>query len=135
MADRRTHVNFYGIQWDSVQAEAKGELSCKFLQVSDGDDIFLLVGPISEYPYHAGLLERFCRDRSVISEWVQRPDLLEIYDKRYRVLGGGYLEVDVAQRVVRLSGLSKAYGGYDRRVMKAIKNENKFFGGFAWSFE
>jgi hypothetical protein len=128
-------VHFYGGEEGLVPSSGDGRLSCKFLLVSDRSSVHLVFGPLAQYPYHAGLLDRFCSERHVAAGWVQRPDLLEIIDDSYRVLGGGYLELDPVRRAISVSGQSKAYGDFDRCTIERIINGHAFFVGFSWSFE
>jgi len=133
MATGPAKVHFYGEQADFRRAIGAGKLACKFLIVSDRTGLHLCFGPLSRYPYHAGLLDRFCRERSVITQWVQRPDLLEVHGAEFEILGGGYLDVDPEERLVIVSGRSKAYGRVDRATMAKIFDGNPFFGDFSFT--
>ena len=135
MADERTQVHFYGGE-EGLQPESEdGRLTCKFVLVSDTASLHLVFGPVSRFPYHAGLLERFCGEREITCGWLQRPDLLEIYGDSYQVLGGGYIDLDLAQRTVSIGGQSKAYGACDHAAVGRIVDSHEYFSGFSWTVE
>ncbi len=129
------HVLFYGGEDDLAPYSQDGRLACKFLLVSNDGCLYLLFGPLAEYPYHAGLLDRFCKEQQIASSWVKRPDLLEVFDESCEVRGGGYLELDQAQRTVCVRGQSKAYGGLRQADLNRILCKHPMFSEFAWTVE
>ena len=135
MSDERIHVLFYGGEDDLAPNSQDGRLACKFLVVSNDDCLYLLFGPLSEFPYHAGLLDRFCKEQQMASSWVKRPDLLEVLDESCEVCGGGYLELDRAQRTVCVSGQSKAYGGFRQPEINRILSGHPMFSELTWTVE
>jgi len=135
MSDERMQVYFYGGEDDSAPNSQNGSLACKFLLVSSDDCLYLLFGPLAEFPYHAGLLDRFCKEQQIASSWVKRPDLLEIFDENCEVRGGGYLEFDQVLRTVCVSGQSTAYGGFRQREINRILSGHPMFSEFTWTVE
>ena len=135
MSDERVHVLFYGGEDDLAPNSLDGSLACKFLLVSSDGCLYLLFGPLGEFPYHAGLLNRFCQEQEIASSWVKRPDLLEILDENCEVRGGGYLELDRTLRTVCVSGQSTAYGGFRQREINRILKGHPFFSEFTWTVE
>lgn len=135
MPDERMQVHFYSDEDDPAPNSRDGSLACKFLLVSNDDCLCLLFGPLSEYPYHAGLLDRFCKERQIASSWVEQPGLLEIFDLNCEVRGGGYLELDRALRTLRISGESSAYGGFRQREINRVLKGHPFFSEFTWTVE
>jgi hypothetical protein len=95
-------------------------LRAKFLQLEHEKTVIILIGAVSEYPYHASLLERFCRDQQIPSTWIKKPDVLETYDRLLDTLGGGWMLIDPTARRLEIFGASSAYGGYDRRIMNDL---------------
>ncbi len=135
MSDEKTHVLFYGSEDDPAPNSRDSSLACKFLLVSSDDCLYLLFGPLSEFPYHAGLLDRFCKEQQIASSWVKRPDLLEVFDESCEVRGGGYLELDRVQRTVCVSEQSKAYGGFRQADLNRILSGHPMFSEFTWTVE
>ncbi len=111
------------------------KVSCKFVVVANHTHYIMIVGDIGTYPYHANLLDGFSKRSSVARHWVRRPDQLQLDDPHYRVLGGGYLELDGVKKRARLSGSSKAYGYFDLDAVQTITSVSAFFQGFAVSIE
>ncbi len=135
MSDERVHVLFYGGEDDLAPNSQDGRLACKFLLVSSDDCLYLLFGPLAEYPYHAALLDRFCKEQQIASSWIKRPDLLEIFDGGCEVRGGGYLELDRVLRTACVSGQSTAYGGFRQPEINRILRGHPFFSEFTWTVE
>ncbi len=106
-------------------------ISCKFMILSKGDHYLLIFGDIMEFPYHANLLDGYCRRAAIPRHWVRQPDQLHIEDPQYQVLGGGYLEMDAMRKKVRISGSSKAYGYYDSDAVRLITLTAPEFAGFS----
>ncbi len=135
MSDERRRVLFYGESDVLSPASSAGKFTCKFVVTSMADKLYLLIGPLSDYPYHAALLDRFCREQNIPSEWAQRPDLLELLDEDSKVCGGGYMEIDPNSRAIRVGGRSKAYGEFNRADVNQAVEGQPIFSGFSWTFE
>ncbi len=103
---------------------------CKFVVIETAGTRNLIVGPVSEYPYHANLVDRFCSDNLIASSWIQRPDLVRIFDSAVKIRGGGYLSFDFARKEVKLAGVSKAYGAYQPNQIARVVERTDFFVGF-----
>lgn len=110
-------------------------LVCKFTLVRFKDRISLVFGPIAEYPYHASLVEEFCRANLVSSGWERKPDLYGIYDPRCRILGGGYMELAGNRSAVRFGGASTAYGRYDEAELRRVVENAPYFVEFKVTIE
>lgn len=106
-------------------------ISCKFVVLGRGEHYLLVFGDIHDYPYHANLLDGYCKREGIARHWVKQPDQLHIEDPQYQVLGGGYLELDGIRRKVRISGSSKAYGYYDSDAVRLITSSAQEFVGFS----
>ena len=110
-------------------------LACKFVLVANLNHYIMIFGLISEYPYHAHLLSTFCASHGIARHWIGQPDQLQIDDPNYRMLGGGYIDLDLNKRSARISGSSKAYGFYDSEAARWVAGAAPFFDGFSVSFE
>lgn len=116
-------------------ASLREKVSCKFVVVAKSTHYIMVVGDIETYPYHANLLDGFTKKAGVARHWVRQPDQLQLDDPHYRVLGGGFLELDGGEKRARLSGSSKAYGYFDLDAVQTITSISTFFQGFAVSIE
>ena len=59
----------------------------KFVIIDTADTRYLVLGPVSKYRYHAGIVNRFCELRGVACHTVKKPALVEILDKAVTVRG------------------------------------------------
>ena len=91
--------------WRPTASMAEGEdgplvlpdrLICKFLIVESEAELCLLFGPVKIFTYHAMLLDKYCSDHVIASAWIKPRELLQVLDRRLRVLGGGWMEFQPA---------------------------------------
>lgn len=101
----------------------------KFVLIQSSDTIYLILGPVSQFRYHASLVDRFCRQNQIASSWVRKPDLVEVLEPGMRVLGGGQLKADSTGCSVKFYGRSNAYGLFDRRLIKKMTRNHPLFSG------
>lgn len=106
-------------------------LSCKFVVIEQGGILNLVFGLITDYPYHATLIDRFCEDEEIASGWIKKPDLVEVYDESVNIRGGGYIDFDPQKNIALFSGYSTAYGCYEPADIKLVTDSDAFFAGYA----
>jgi hypothetical protein len=114
----------------SVQAPSQkkdGKLSCKFVVIERDEILHLVLGLVSDFPYHANLVDRFCTANEIPSCWVKKPDLVEVYDNSVSIRGGGYLEITPHKNTVSFSGYSTAYGRYEPADVRLVAETHDFF--------
>ena len=105
-------------------------ITCKFVILVHDNVLWLVLGRVREFPYHAQLVERFCNLNMIPSHWVKKPDLVEILDHATRVQGGGWLEINPAQRTCAIYGHSTAYGAFNSADIRQVVEEQSFFAGY-----
>ena len=115
---------------NSENCSDNGRLACKFVLIQRPEEMVVVVGLVSEYPYHATLVQRFCDINGIPSGWVKKPDLAEIYDPSVRIQGGGYIMIDRSKRQMKLYGRSTAYGAFDPEKLIRIVELDPFFTEF-----
>ena len=115
----------------SVRLVANGRRACKFILIEYRDIVQMVFGDVSAYKYHANLLHEFCVRNGIASNWVHKPDLLEPLDSGIDVLGGGFLDLNRAEKVAVFSGASKAYGACRWHQLEAILTASPAFAGMA----
>jgi hypothetical protein len=108
---------------------AAHKLVAKFIVISDDVELTLILGLVSDYPYHADLVAHFCRNNDIASGWTRKPDLYEILEQRWKVQGGGWANIDVAAGCWEFFGHSSAYGAYDRSDLCRVLSDHSFFTG------
>ena len=109
-------------------------IRCKFVVILQPDVLSLVWGPLSLFPYHAHLVDRFCSDRLIASHWVKRPDMVAILDKTVFVKGGGAMEVLPERWTVMLGGASKAYGYFSSEDVRNIVASQPVLDGYTLIF-
>ena len=124
-------VSLIGQQWGEIVEK----ISCKFVVIARAAHYVMILGDLSRYPYHANLLDEYGRRFGITRHWVRQPDQLQIDNPEFRVLGGGYVEVGVGGRRIRIYGSSKAYGYFDLEAVQRIAGDPRSFDGAAVSIE
>jgi len=109
---------------------AEGKLICKFVLIVRNDELNLVFGPVSEYPFHANLVDEFCSRFGVPSGWSKKPDLVEIFDENCSISGGGWLEIEPAVARMKFSGRSTAYGRFGKSDLNHILTNDKLFSDY-----
>ena len=90
----------------------------KFVQVRHGDTEYLVLSPKEFSPYHADILQRFCRERSIDGAYQEGKKRFDIHDAEWVVQGGGKFEIDETKRYIRFYDNSMAYGRFDGRGLR-----------------
>ncbi|MBN1212991.1 MAG: hypothetical protein JXA92_10470 [candidate division Zixibacteria bacterium] len=111
--------------------ESGATLRNKFVIMTHRDIAALVMGPVTRYPYHAALLERYCIDNKIPASWAHKPDLLEIFDREVQLKGGGLLDIYPQDKILKIYGFSSAYGPYSSDYLKKFINGHPFFTPFS----
>ncbi|MBU0985096.1 MAG: hypothetical protein KKA42_14575 [candidate division Zixibacteria bacterium] len=106
---------------------AEGTIECKFVCLRKADELHMILGPVSLFPYHANLLERFSDEQGIATSWVQLPDVLEVLDRDIKTRGGGLLEYDCRREAVKIHGFSRAYGPFAPEEVDGVVASDDFF--------
>ena len=86
-----------------------------------------MLGSVSEFGYHANLVDRFCSQQGTAAAWVRKPDLVEVLDPDVAVRGGGWMKLDPSTSSVEIYGGSTAYGRFDPEMVGALVDREPFF--------
>lgn len=122
------HVcSFFG---DSRQSLPAGDTACKFVLVRNQKTTWLVFGPIEKYHYHAHLVEGLSDHLGIASVWVKKPDLVNIPDKDVEIMGGGIMNFDSNENLLKFDGISRAYGSFDSTVLRQFLANCKVFQKF-----
>ncbi len=119
------------VRYEVEEKDKKPPAQNKFVFLLHRDVLTMVAGPIINYPYHATLIDKFCRDNQIPSAWVHKPDLVEIFDPLVQVKGGGHLDIYPEREVINIYGYSTAYGPFNSEYMKRFITEHPFFSHFS----
>jgi len=90
----------------------------KFVQIRKGDTEYLVFSSKELAPYHAHIVERFCRGKGIRGAHEGEGKRFSIHDPGWTVVGGGKYEIDQERRYIRLYDDSVAYGKFDSKGLK-----------------
>ena len=116
--------SFFG---ESRQGLPAGDTACKFVLVRNQKTTWLVFGPIEKYHYHAHLVEGLSDHLGIASVWVKKPDLVNIPDNDVEIMGGGILNFDSNENLIKFDGISRAYGEYDRSELLNLLKSHRLF--------
>jgi len=106
----------------SYSREAKGAVpakrSGKFVQIRNRATEYLVLAPKEFAPYHADIVERFCREKGLSGSFHGEGKRFDIHDPAWVIVGGGKFELDKAEKHIRFYDNSMAYGRFDSQGLK-----------------
>lgn len=86
----------------------------KFVQLRNRSVEYLVFSPDSMSTYHANIVARFCYDENIKGLYrTWRTDDFRFRDAGWKIVGGGYFEVDEENMRMTLSGTAQPYGRFD----------------------
>jgi hypothetical protein len=95
----------------------------KFVQLRNGEVEYLVFSPDAMSTYHANIIARFCHDEKIAGLYrTWRTDDFRFKAAGWKIVGGGYWEVDEDRMRMTLSGTAQPYGKFDPEglVLKII---------------
>jgi hypothetical protein len=104
-----SRINCSGAAHATLPAKRSG----KFVQIRHGETEYLVLSTREISPYHADILERFCRERDIDGAYEDGRKRFSIHDAEWVILGGGKFEIDEDEGYIRLYDNSMAYGRFD----------------------
>ena len=116
--------SFFG---ESRRSLPTGDTACKFVLVKNQKTTWLVFGPIDKYRYHAHLVEGLSDHLGIASVWVKKPDLVNIPDKNVEIMGGGIMNFDSNENLIKFGGISRAYGEYERSELQNLLKSHSLF--------
>jgi hypothetical protein len=103
---------------DAKKASVPDKRSGKFVQLRRDGVEYLVFSSPGLTPYHADIVERFCRDRDIDGVYNATKKRFDIQDPAWSVAGGGKFEIDRVGRRIRLYDNSMAYGRFDSKGLR-----------------
>ena len=102
---------------DAARTVAPDKISGKFVQMRNKQTEYLILSPKELAPYHANLVERFCRDRGLKGDYTGEGKRYDIREPAWTIVGGGKFDIDRSARQIRLYDNSMAYGRFDSKFL------------------
>lgn len=124
-------INFiyYGTPFDASD-KTPGKSEGKFVQIRTGNTEYLVFSTKEISPYHADIVERFCREKGIPGSYNGQGKKFIIHDPQWVVCGGGKFEINAAEKYVRLYDNSMAYGRFVSEGLKEKILTMKNFHGY-----
>ena len=116
--------SFFGETSGTLPSE---DTACKFVLVMAERTVWLVFGPLRKYHYHAHLVEGLCNRLGLSSVWVKKPDVVNILDEKVEIMGGGILIFDSQKNSIEFSGVSRAYGEFNRNALQRLLEKHSLF--------
>jgi hypothetical protein len=107
----------------------------KFVQIRNGNTLYLVFSPKEFTKYHANIVERFCMDKGIEGSYDSKREIFAITDQSWQITGGGKFERDANKKTIKLYDNSMAYGKFDVTGLKEIFGALPEFSGYAVSIE
>ena len=126
-----TPVYYTSIAGTSIPAVVAG----KFVQIRNGNELFIVLSPKEFTKYHANIVERFCMDKGIEGSYDSRKEKFTIRDQAWQVAGGGKFERDDSKKAIKLYDNSMAYGKFDAAGLKEMLAALPEFSGYSVTTE
>jgi len=107
----------------------------KFVQIRNGNTLYLVLSPKEFTKYHANIVERFCMDKSIEGRYDVKREKFTIMDRSWQIVGGGKFERDTNKKAVKLYDNSMAYGKFKATGLKEILGALPEFSGYTISID
>ena len=92
----------------------------KFVQIRNGDTLYLVLSPKELTKYHANIIERFCMDKGIEGSYDARREKFTVHDTAWQIVGGGKFERDTNNKAIKLCDNSMAYGKFDATGLREM---------------
>jgi hypothetical protein len=92
----------------------------KFVQIRNGNALYLVLSPKELTKYHANIVERFCMDKGIEGNYDTKREKFFIRDQAWQVMGGGKFERDENKKAIKLYDNSMAYGKFDNTGLREM---------------
>lgn len=92
----------------------------KFVQIRNGNTLYLVLSPKDFTKYHANIIERFCMDKGIEGSYDAKREKFTITDHEWQIVGGGKFERDDNKKAIKLYDNSMTYGKFDATGLKEM---------------
>jgi len=113
-----------------IQMPVPSFVAGKFVQIKNGNTLYLVFSPKEFTKYHANIVERFCMDKGIEGSYDAKGERFFIRDVSWQVLGGGKFEWDKNKMIIKLYDNSMAYGKFRNEGLKEMLSAFQEFAGY-----
>ena len=113
-----------------VQTAIPPVVSGKFVQIRNGNMLYLVLSPKEFTKYHANIIERFCMDKGIEGSYDAKQEKFFIQDQAWVIVGGGKFERDGIKKAIKLFDNSMAYGKFKDEGLKEVLASLPEFSGY-----
>ena len=121
-----TPLNFTAVAKDPIPPLMTG----KFVQIRNGNMLYLVLSPKEFTKYHANIVERFCMDKGIEGRYDPRREKFTVDDQAWIIVGGGKFERNSNKKTIKLYDNSMAYGKFDPMGLKELLGALPEFSGY-----
>jgi hypothetical protein len=107
----------------------------KFVQIRNGNTLYVIFSPKEFTKYHANIIERFCMDKGIEGSYDAKREKFFIQDQAWVIVGGGKFERDGNKKAIKLFDNSMAYGKFKAEGMKEALAVLPEFSGYTVTIE
>jgi hypothetical protein len=126
-----TPFYYFSIARTSVPTVVAG----KFVQIRNGNTLYLVFSPKEFTRYHANIVERFCMDKGIEGSYDSKREKFAITDQSWQIIGGGKFERDANKKTIKLYDNSMAYGKFYVTGLKDTLSAVPEFSGYTIMIE
>ena len=102
----------------------------KFVQIRNGNTLYLVFSPRELSKYHANIIERFCADKGLDGSYDSGRKRFDVNDRDWVVAGGGKFAIDRKKKTIKLYDDSMAYGKFEVKGLKGAIGSLREFSDF-----
>jgi hypothetical protein len=118
-----------------AKADTPPLVSGKFVQIRNGNTLYLILSPKDLTKYHANIVERFCMDKGVEGRYDSKREKFFVQDQAWGIVGGGKFERDTDKKTIKLFDNSMAYGKFKAEGLKEALTALPEFSGYTVTIE
>jgi hypothetical protein len=107
----------------------------KFVQIRNGNTLYLVLSPKELTKYHANIVERFCMDQGIEGSYDTKREKFGIHDQAWLIVGGGKFDRDGKKMTIKLFDNSMAYGKFKAEGLKEALVSLPEFSGYTITVE
>jgi hypothetical protein len=107
----------------------------KFVQIRNGNTLYLVLSPKDFTKYHANIIERFCMDKCIEGNYENEGTRFIIADTEWKVRGGGKFERDMNNKTIKFYDDSMAYGKFEKAGLREHLHSLPEFSGYLVTIE
>ena len=131
-----TFIDYTPFYFSSIIGTAIPSLvTGKFVQIRNGNALYLIFSPKEFTKYHANIVERFCMDKGVEGRYDSKREKFFLQDQAWGIVGGGKFERDTNKKTIKLFDNSMAYGKFKSEGLKEALTALPEFSGYTVTIE